>query len=303
MTEVFIDGSSGTTGLRIRERIAKRHDITELRIPDELRHDTDVRLDAIHRADIAILCLPDDASREIAAMADADTVIIDTSSAHRTADGWTYGFPELSHEVHEAIRTSHRISNPGCHASGFIAATYPLVSEGIVPKSMPLTAYSLTGYSGGGKNMISEYNSPDRDPVHESCRIYATSLMHKHLPEMQKICSLEKPPVFAPIVGDYYSGMATTLMLPTIDSAVVLECLSDHYSDSPLITVEAESNPAMIYSSAMSGRDSMKIFVGGNSERTVVTALFDNLGKGASGAAIQNMNIAMGAPEYEGLVI
>ena len=307
MTKVFIDGSSGTTGLRIRERLSERHDIDIISVPEELHRDISTRLDAIERADIALLCLPDPAACEISDAADAagcKTVIIDTSSAHRTSDGWVYGFPELSADTRERIRTSRRISNPGCHASGFIAAVYPLVDAGLIPSDMPIAAYSLTGYSGGGKGMIAEYTSDARDPLHESCRIYATGLCHKHLPEMQKVCRLASPPVFSPIVGDYLAGMATCVLLPGQSAEEVTNCLSEHYAGSSLISVDTDPcGGGIIYSSVMAGRDSMKITVGGTDCRTAVIVQFDNLGKGASGAAIQNMNIVIGAPEYEGLVI
>ena len=304
MTNVFIDGNSGTTGLRIRERLVNRKDISIISLPEEIRHDTAARLDAIDRADIAILCLPDSAASEIAEVASDDTVIIDTSSAHRVSDGWIYGFPELSYDAREAIRSSRRISNPGCHASGFIAAVYPIVNAGLIPNDIPISAYSLTGYSGGGKNMIAEYTSDDRDSAHESCRIYATGLCHKHLPEMQKLCSLTVPPLFSPIVGDYFAGMATCVFLPGCGASTVRRCLAEHYSESVLISVDdGECDSSIVYSSEMAGRDSMKLTVGGTDDRAIIIARFDNLGKGASGAAIQNMNIVMGAPEYEGLVI
>ena len=207
MTKVFIDGSAGTTGLRIADRLADRKDITVIRLPEELRKDPAARKEAIHNADIVFLCLPDAAAREAAALAEGSNAkIIDTSTAHRTDSDWAYGFAELSDAHRNAIRNAKLVANPGCHASGFIASVYPLVAAGLLSKDFPLTAYSLTGYSGGGKSLIAEYEDPDRDPRHESHRIYGIGLTHKHLPEMQKICGLAQPPVFSPILGDFYEG-------------------------------------------------------------------------------------------------
>jgi len=303
MKKVFIDGSAGTTGLRIYERLSGRKDLELLILPDELRKNNDARRQMLNLADIAFLCLPDKAAIEaVSLLEDADTAIIDTSTAHRTNDAWAYGFPELSKAHREKIRCSKRIANPGCHASGFIASVYPLVSHGVVPADFPLTAYSLTGYSGGGKSLIAEYEAPDRDPRHESHRIYGTSLSHKHLPEMKKICGLKQNPVFSPILGDFYEGMATTILLPGFDANRVWECLQDHYAAEKLVTVAPfGGDEAVIYASTLAGKDTMRIQVSGHAEQTMVTAVFDNLGKGASGAAIQNMNILLGVEEATGL--
>ena len=303
MTKVFIDGSAGTTGLRIADRLKTRQDIELIRLPEELREDAGARKEALYSADIAFLCLPDAAAVEAVALAgDSAVKIIDTSTAHRTNPDWAYGFPELSAEHREKIVSSGRIANPGCHASGFIASVYPLVRHGLLDTGFPLTAYSLTGYSGGGKNLIAEYEDPNRDIRHESHRIYATGLTHKHLPEMQKICGLSQPPVFSPILGDFYEGMATTILLPGVDCARVWDCLQAHYAGQKRVTVgPLGGDESVIYASTLAGKDSMRILVSGHEKQTMVTALFDNLGKGASGAAIQNMNIVLGIEETTGL--
>ena len=305
MTKIFIDGSAGTTGLRIADRLADRSDLELIKLPEELRKNSDARKDAIHSSDIVFLCLPDAAAIEAVALAgDCDTKIIDTSTAHRTNPAWAYGFAELSAAHREAIVNSKRIANPGCHASGFIASVYPLVSKGIIAPDFPLTAYSLTGYSGGGKSLIAEYEDPNRDIRHESHRIYGINLAHKHLPEMQKICGLDQPPVFSPILGDFYEGMATTILLPGFDCKHIWDCLSAHYEGQKMVTVAPlGGDEPLIYASTLAGKDTMRIIVSGHEKQTMVTALFDNLGKGASGAAIQNMNILLGVEESTGLCL
>ena len=303
MTKVFIDGSAGTTGLRIYERLADRKDLELLILTGENRKNNDARRQMLALADIAFLCLPDQAAREAVSFIENDHVaVIDTSTAHRTNDDWAYGFAELSPAHREAIRNSKRIANPGCHASGFIAGCYPLVAHGIVPADFPLTAYSLTGYSGGGKALIAEYEAADRDVRHESHRIYGTTLQHKHLPEMQKLCGLKHPPVFSPILGDFYAGMATSILLPGFDAQKVWECLADHYAGEKIVTVAPfGGDEGLVYASTYAGKDTMRIQVSGHSEQAMVTTMFDNLGKGASGAAIQNMNILLGVEETTGL--
>lgn len=303
MTKVFIDGSAGTTGLRIYERLGSRQDIELLTLPEDLRKDTDARRRMLNMADIAFLCLPDKAAVEAVSLIENEAVaVIDTSTAHRVDPAWAYGFAELSPKHRQAIRNSKRIANPGCHASGFIAAVCPLVASGVLPAEFPLTAYSLTGYSGGGKNLIAEYEDINRDVRHESHRIYATSLAHKHLPEMQQICGLSRKPVFSPILGDFYAGMATSVLLPGFDAARIWECLSDHYGAGRLVSVAPlGGDEPIVYASTLAGKDTMRIQVTGHSEQTMVTAIFDNLGKGASGAAIQNMNILLGIDETTGL--
>ena len=305
MTNIFIDGSAGTTGLRIADRLADRQDIQLIRLPEEKRKDPTARKDAINSADIVFLCLPDAAAIEAVSLAENPAVkIIDTSTAHRTNPNWAYGFAELSPAHRNAIRNSNRVANPGCHASGFIASVYPLVAGGILSADFPLTAYSLTGYSGGGKSLIAEYEDPNRDPRHESHRIYGTTLKHKHLPEMQKICGLSQSPVFSPILGDFYEGMATTILLPGMDARRIWEHLSAHYEDEKIVTVAPlGGDESVIYASTLAGKDTMRLIVTGHEDQTTVTALFDNLGKGASGAAIQNMNILLGIPEETGLIL
>ena len=303
MTKVFIDGSAGTTGLRIADRLSTRQDITLVRLPEEKRKDPAARKAAINGADIVFLCLPDAAAVEAVSLVENENVkIIDTSTAHRTDPDWAYGFAELSAAHREKIRGSKRVANPGCHASGFIACVYPLVAAGLLPADFPLTSYSLTGYSGGGKSLIAEYEAADRDVRHESHRIYGLNLKHKHLPEMQKICGLKQPPVFSPILGDFYEGMATSVMLPGFNAQQVWESLRDHYAGQQIVTVAPlGGDESVIYASTLAGKDSMRIIVTGHEDQTIVTALFDNLGKGASGAAIQNMNILLGVDETTGL--
>ena len=303
MTKVFIDGSAGTTGLRIRERLAGRSDLELLTLSEELRKDANARKDMLNTADIAFLCLPDAAAIEAVSLIDSDHVaVIDTSTAHRVSDGWAYGFAELSDAHRKAIVTSKRVANPGCHASGFIAGVYPLVKLGVISADFPLTAYSLTGYSGGGKKLIAEYEDENRDVRHESHRIYGTTLTHKHLPEMQKICGLTQKPVFSPILGDFYAGMATSVLLPGIDAQTAWDALSDHYAGQKLVSVAPlGGDEAVVYASTYAGKDTMRIQVSGQNDQCMVTAIFDNLGKGASGAAIQNMNLLLGLEETTGL--
>ena len=303
MTKVFIDGSAGTTGLRIWQRLAGREDLELVTLPEELRKDLNARKDALNGADVAFLCLPDAAAIEAVSLIESDHVaVIDTSTAHRVSPDWAYGFPELSSEHRAAIVNSKRVANPGCHASGFIAGVYPLVKSGVISADFPLTAYSLTGYSGGGKKMIAEYEDENRNPRHESDRIYATSLAHKHLPEMQKLCGLTKKPVFSPIVGDFYAGMATSVLLPGVDAQRAWEALSDHYAGQKLVSVAPlGGDEPVIYADTYAGKDTMRIQVSGQQDQCMVTAIFDNLGKGASGAAIQNMNLLLGLEETTGL--
>ena len=305
MTNVFIDGSAGTTGLRIADRLAQREDISLIRLPESLRKDPVARKEAIHSADVVFLCLPDAAAIEAVELAgDAKAKIIDTSTAHRTNPAWAYGFAELSAEHRQRIANSKRIANPGCHASGFIASVYPLVAKGVIPADFPLTSYSLTGYSGGGKSLIAEYEDKNRDVRHESHRIYGLNLHHKHLPEMQKVCGLALPPVFSPILGDFYEGMATSVMLPGFNAEKVWACLAGHYAGQKMVSVAPlGGDENVIYASTLAGKDTMRLLVTGHEQQTIVTALFDNLGKGASGAAIQNMNILLGIDETTGLSV
>ena len=300
---IYIDGKEGTTGLQIYDRLAGREDIELLLIDESKRKDYDERKKMMAAADIVFLCLPDAAAVEAVSLVENENVkIIDTSTAHRTDPDWAYGFAELSAAHREKIRGSKRVANPGCHASGFIACVYPLVAAGLLPADFPLTSYSLTGYSGGGKSLIAEYEAADRDVRHESHRIYGLNLKHKHLPEMQKICGLKQPPVFSPILGDFYEGMATSVMLPGFNAQQVWESLRDHYAGQQIVTVAPlGGDESVIYASTLAGKDSMRIIVTGHEDQTVVTALFDNLGKGASGAAVQCLNMVLGVDPTTGL--
>ena len=307
---VYIDGQSGTTGLQIFDRIGARDDLELLRIDEDKRHDLDERRKFINAADVVFLCLPDDGAREAVSLVEnPDTCVIDASTAHRTAEGWTYGFPELCPGQREAIAASKRIANPGCHATGFISVTAPLVQAGVLPADYPLACYSLTGYSGGGKKMIASYEADDRPKALDAPGIYGLTLAHKHLPEMQKVCGLSQAPVFMPVVDDYYKGMATTIMLHnrllagSPSAADLRDILARHYEGQRFVSVLpfGENGPTL-YANELAGTNELRIVVCGNDERTSVTALFDNLGKGASGAAVQNMNIVLGLDEATGLV-
>jgi N-acetyl-gamma-glutamyl-phosphate reductase len=308
MTKVFIDGSSGTTGLRIHERLAAREDIELLTLPDDRRKDPEAVAGAINASDITFLCLPDDASREaVTFVKNPDTVIFDTSTAHRTAPGWAYGFPELSERHLEAVRSSKRIAVPGCHASGFIALIYPLISMGLLAPDTPLSVFSLTGYSGGGKKMIAQYESPERSALLGAPRQYALGQTHKHLREMKAVTGAELEPVFCPIVGDFYSGMEVTvpvfgkMLRPGAGMEDVKSVYRELYAGPVVGYREGGDEDGFLSAAALSGHDSMEIAVFGNEERMLLTARYDNLGKGASGAAVECMNIAMGLEPTTGL--
>lgn len=305
MTKVFIDGSAGTTGLRIHSRLAARKDISLILLSDEVRKNPAARKEALNSADIAFLCLPDPAAVEAVAMIeDPSVAVIDTSTAHRTEYGWTYGFPELCGQ-REKIRASKRIANPGCHASGFVALIAPLVQEGIVKSDAKLSCFSLTGYSGGGKKMIAEYEAPERDELLSAPRLYGLTQTHKHLKEMVKTCGLDSAPAFCPIVAPFYSGMEVSVPLFFSDikgTKKDIESLFAEYYKDGLVNYKTDTDEAGFMSAAAySGRDDMEITVTGNEERILVSARFDNLGKGASGAAIQNMNILLGVDDKTGL--
>ena len=311
MTKVFIDGSSGTTGLQIRERLAKRSDLTILTLPEAQRKDPAARADAMNAADVVFLCLPDAAAVEAAGfVTNPATCVIDTSTAHRVDPGWVYGFAELGKRAE--IAAAKRIANPGCHATGFISTVYPLLAAGALDPGALLSCFSLTGYSGGGKSMIAEYEAPERDGALDSPGIYALGQSHKHIPEITAVCGLKNAPVFCPIVDDYFKGMATTvpLHLALFHGVRTLrqlrELYADFYAGQKFIQVAGEAESAAygkLYGNTKAGRDSLEIIVAGNDERCTVTALFDNLGKGASGAAIQNMNLALGIDPAAGLVL
>lgn len=309
MTTVFIDGSAGTTGLRIYERLAERRDLSLLILPDETRKDPAARADALHRADIAFLCLPDAAAIEAVALAgDADTTIIDTSTAHRCAQdaGWVYGFAEL-HGLRAQIAGAKRIANPGCHASGFIALIAPLIEAGLLSKDDIYSCFSLTGYSGGGKSMIAAYEAPDRDPLLSAPRQYGLTQAHKHLKEMKAQTGIAALPLFCPIVADFYSGMEVSVTLAKEQLRGSVSDIRDVYRayyESGLVRYkDANDESGFLSAAAYSGRDDMEVSVFGNDDRILLVSRYDNLGKGASGAAIQNMNIALGVDEATGLVI
>ncbi len=307
MVQIFIDGSSGTTGLRIRERLEGRKDLRLLTIPEEQRKDPAARSDAMAAADVSFLCLPDDAAREAAAFPGAEnTVIIDTSTAHRTHPDWTYGFPEITGQ-RDKIILSRKIANPGCHASGFIALAAPLTELGVLKRDAHLNCFSLTGYSGGGKKMIAQYESAS-DPLLNAPRMYGLTQRHKHLPEMAKLCGLYYDPIFCPIVSDYYAGMEVVIPLFGNEISIGIPELKDlyreYYSRGGLIRFrEEDDGDGMFSAAALAGTDRMEISVFGERDRILLVSRFDNLGKGASGAAIQNMNLVLGIDEKQGLVI
>ena len=307
MKKVFIDGSAGTTGLRIYERLCGRKDIELITLSEELRKDNNARKDAINSADIVFLCLPDAAAVEaVSFVENPNTCIIDTSTAHRTAEGWTYGFPEIGNRKEEIIK-SKRIANPGCHASGFISLVAPLVECGILKKDAQLSCFSLTGYSGGGKKMIAQYEDSGRDTLLEAPRMYGLTQAHKHLPEMKAICNLDTDPVFCPVVAPYYSGMQVTVPIfkemAQIDINDIEFAYKQYYQGTVVKYNKDIDQAGFASASLFSGRDDMAISVFGNDDRILLVSSFDNLGKGASGAAIQNMNLVLGTDETEGLVI
>ena len=306
MKKVFIDGSAGTTGLRIAERLQQRKDIEIIKLTEENRKDINARKEALNNADVAFLCLPDKASIEaVSLMENENTVLLDTSTAHRTNNDWAYGFPELSNEHKEKIKNSKRIAVPGCHASGFIALIYPLIEKGVLPKDALLSCFSLTGYSGGGKNMIAEYEAEDRDNLLGAPRQYGIAQMHKHLPEMSKICGIENAPAFIPVVADFYSGMEVTIPLFASQvnaSAEEIKAIYKEKYTGPIVKfVEDFDENGFVSANKLSFNDGMEISVSGNSDRILLIARYDNLGKGASGAAIECMNIVLGVDETTGL--
>lgn len=305
MYKVFIDGKEGTTGLRIFERLGAREDIEIITISDELRKDVKERVKMINASDVTFLCLPDAASREIAEAAkDSKAIIIDASTAFRCDDNWAYGLPELGESYLAGLKSNKRIANPGCHASGSIADIAPLVAAGIVPVDYPFTITSLTGYSGGGKKMISEYENPHDSEV-DAPRVYALGQAHKHLPEIKKHCKLAQDPIFLPIVAPYYAGMLVTVGFINKSGKTLEEIhkvFEDFYKNQDFIkVVPLGENPGLLGSNTLEGKDYMKIFICGNNDRVTVSSQFDNLGKGASGAAVECMNIALGLDPKKGL--
>lgn len=311
-TKVFIDGSAGTTGLQIYERMGKRDDIELITLSDEKRKDTEARREAINSSDITFLCLPDAAAVEAVSLAGDKVRIIDASTAHRTNPAWAYGFPELSAEHRAAIASSNRVANPGCYASGFISLIYPLVKAGVIPADFPIICHAVSGYSGAGKKMINVIESDDKTFEMNSPRQYALGQSHKHLPEMQKVCGLEYKPMFNPIVDDYYAGMVVTVpiiarTLPKkYTPADIREILAAHYEGQRFVKVMelggTETLPdGFLAANTLTGTNDMQLFVCGNDEQILLCSRLDNLGKGASGAAVQNMNIMLGLDEGLGL--
>jgi len=313
-TKIFIDGSEGTTGLRIHERFAGRDDVEILPIASELRKDAGERKRLINESDITFLCLPDAAARESVSLIENENVrIIDTSTAHRTEEGWAYGFPELSGEFRDKISKGKRIAVPGCYATGFISLVYPLIQSGILPRDYPVATFAMSGYSGAGRKAIAVYESKDRAPEFDAPREYALSQQHKHLKEMKTVCGLTQEPLFSPIVSDYYSGMVVSLPIYTnlLNKKVTPEELHDFYASyydaakQPFIKVRKfgceEEMRGFLSGNGKSGWDGLEIFITGNEERLLVSSRFDNLGKGASGAAIQCMNLMTGCEETKGL--
>lgn len=306
MTKIFIDGSAGTTGLRIYERLESRNDIELIRLSEENRKDINARKAALNSADIAFLCLPDAAAIEAVSLVDNEnTVIIDTSTAHRTNPDWDYGFPELSKEREQKIAASKRIAVPGCHASGFISLIFPLVKAGILNKDALLTCFSVTGYSGGGKKMIAEYESDERDPLLSAPRQYGIAQKHKHLPEMTAVCGLQNPPIFSPVVADFYSGMTVTVPLfkGQINGTAedIIKIYKEKYVGPVVRYKENFDEGGFVSANRLNGKDGMEISVSGNEDRILLISRYDNLGKGASGAAVECMNIVLGADKTTGL--
>ncbi|MCL2569241.1 MAG: N-acetyl-gamma-glutamyl-phosphate reductase [Oscillospiraceae bacterium] len=311
---IFIDGREGTTGLQIEERLRGRTDIEQIIIPEALRKDTEARRERLNAADLVFLCLPDVAAREaVGLIENPNTRVIDASTAHRTAPGWVYGFPELTSTRRSGIRDARRVANPGCHATGFLAIVAPLVSAGVLPKDTVVPCHSLTGYSGGGKAMIAQYEAADRPLALDAPRIYGLGLQHKHLPEMVAEAGLLVPPLFTPIVSDYYAGMAVSVLLHGgqlaggTSSAEIREILAGHYGGETFVTVppfggeDTLASPGFIEANAFVGTNQLELLVFGNGAQTLITARLDNLGKGASGAAVQNMNLMLGLSETAGL--
>ncbi len=308
MKKVFIDGSAGTTGLRIFERLSARQDLELMILPDEVRKDPAARKQALNSCDVAFLCLPDAAAMEAVSLIENDRVtILDTSTAHRTNPDWAYGFPELGQDYKEKLLCSRRIAVPGCHASGFIALVSPLVKAGLLPSASLLTCHSITGYSGGGKSMIAQYEAESRDALLGAPRQYALTQSHKHLKEMKAVCGLENAPIFCPIVSDFYSGMVVTVPLfkEHLTEGTIIADIQKIYAaqyQGPMVEYLPQMDESGFVSGAgLSGKDKMEVTVCGNEDRIVLIARYDNLGKGASGAAVQCLNLVLDCDPTTGL--
>lgn len=311
--KVYVDGQAGTTGLKIISRLEQREDVTLLKIADGDRHNNEKRAEIMAEADVTFLCLPDDAAREAVALAGGKTRLIDASTAHRTHPDWAYGFPELSVDFRSRIAEADQVAVPGCYASGFISIMYPLVEHGLIPADFPVFAYATSGYSGAGKNAIAVYEGADKPEEFNSPRQYALSQQHKHLPEMQYFSGLSHAPMFNPIICDFYSGMVVSVPVQTrmlehdLTLAQVNETLRAHYEGAKLVEVhplmpEEEQKAFFLASNTLSGQNKLEIFTFGNDAQILLCARLDNLGKGASGAAVQNLNIMMGIDETTGLL-
>ena len=305
--KIFIDGSSGTTGLRIRERLAARPEFTLVTLSEADRKDPAARAAAINGSDLSFLCLPDAAAREIVPLIDQNVRVLDTSTAHRTAPGWVYGLPEL-HGTRSALKTAARVAVPGCYATGFIALAAPLVQQGLLPADLPLSCYGLSGYSGAGKAGIAQYTAPDRDPALDSPRPYGLTLDHKHLPEMQAVCGLALPPLFCPVVDNYYCGMEVTIPLQLTQvgrtAQELADALAGYYTGEPMVRVHPlNTAPKFLPANMLAGKDTLEIYptVSPDGQRMLLISLLDNLGKGSSGAAVQCMNLMLGLDECAGL--
>ena len=308
--KIFIDGKAGTTGLRIYERLENRDDVELILLSDDERKDPEARKRALNSCDIAFLCLPDDAAREsVSFIENKNVVVIDTSTAHRTDPEWSYGFPELSEEFENKLLNSKRIAVPGCHASGFIALVYPLVEAGVISKDTLLSCFSLTGYSGGGKKMIADYESDDRCDLLDAPRQYALTQSHKHLKEMKAVTGINNAPAFCPVVGDFYSGMQVTVPLfaSMLNDGHGIETIKkiykDKYNSDFVRFYEGYDDEGFLSAVKLGGKDSIVVTVTGNEDRILLIATYDNLGKGASGAAVECMNMVMKTERSKGLVL
>ncbi len=305
MKKIYIDGSAGTTGLRLRTRLEKRSDIELIEIPEQYRKDIDYRKSAMQKADAVVLCLPDKAAIEAAEFAPKDTILLDTSTAHRTEKNWVYGLPQLCEEQKNAIKNSKRIAVPGCHACGFVTLVYPLVKAGIIAKNEVLHCFSLTGYSGGGKSMIADYESEEKSSLLNAPRLYGLSQEHKHLKEMKAITGINEFPVFAPIVSDFYSGMQVMIPIEpkklNTDIETIKNTYKNKYNGQVIKFNENADENGFLSAAAFSQKDCMQITVEGNNDRALLVARYDNLGKGASGAAVECLNLVLGLDETLGL--
>lgn len=309
MHRVFIDGREGTTGLQLASRLDGRQDIEVLEIAESLRKDETERARRMNQSDLVFLCLPDAAAIEaVKLVTNENTRVVDASTAHRVAPGWAYGFPEISKRHHDAVAKGKRIANPGCYATGFLAIAFPLIKLGLIAPETRLSCHAVSGYSGAGKKGVAQYENPDRSREFDSPRLYALGLSHKHLPEMQKVAGLTHPPIFNPQICDFYAGMAVSVPLwagifeKSVTPASLKEALSEFYSGAKLISVMDPPEDGFLPANLLTGTNRLNLYVLGNGEQMTLVTVQDNLGKGAAGAAVQNMNIALGLDEYQSLL-